>query len=105
MKKLIQSLLIVAALAAPQMAQATSGKVGKGWTVCLSENAFDLWTTAVSRNDERLGQQLIKSQQCVILPRDVDYSLIDQTWDGVAEVYIYIGSNSFRVFTYTEALK
>lgn len=76
----------------------------KGFGICDSEESFDEFSSAIGRSDSRTLVMLEKQGRCTLTQEGLKFSLLDQTWTGVAKVRVWLpDGNHLDAYTYIEA--
>lgn len=91
---------IVLTKSVPAMAQ--SGTIDGNFVGCVTKNALSEFIAAANANDNRQMQALI-GNLCINI-NGLEYSVISQGLAN-AEVRVYNGADSIKLFTVSEALR
>lgn len=99
MKCLIFAAYLAILIAGTANADSLKGNYG----ACVSEDLFDQFVTASTRDDHKAFSYLLQNG-CILTKPGISVSVLETTWTGKAKVRAYVGDTSVVLWTFKENL-
>jgi len=72
---------------------------------CINEEFFDQQVKANITNDMPALEYLFKNGYCIMMNKNYQASILNNTWSGKVKVRVYADKNTAELWTYRESIK
>lgn len=77
----------------------------EGYRFCLDMQSWEQLNDAIIKKDTRMISYLEQSNLCGTLRSGIEYSIINRSFGGTANVRVWVGDKHFDIYTNNEATR